>query len=124
MRDNRLPWRILCSRSLFRVAQISNLAQKKPGLRYLKVRLQGTASNRDAIGAKVQVKAGGKTYTQWNDGKSGYLSQSSELPLYFGLGSAAKVDAVEVTWPSGRKQTVTGPKVNGQIQVVEEQAAK
>jgi enediyne biosynthesis protein E4 len=100
---------------------ISNLAQKKPGLRYLKVRLRGTASNRDAIGAKVEVKAGGKTYTQWNDGKSGYLSQSSE-PLYFGLGDAAKVDSVEVTWPSGRKQTVTDPKVNGQIQVVEEGA--
>ena len=68
------------------------------------------------------MKAGGRRYTQWNDGKSGYLSQSA-MPLYFGLGDAAKVDAVEVTWPSGRKQTVTGPKVNGLIQVVEEQAA-
>ena len=46
------------------------------------------------------------------------------MPLYFGLGDAAKIDAVEVTWPSGRKQTVAGPKVNGQIQVVEEQAAR
>jgi hypothetical protein len=97
---------------------ISDLAQKKPNLRYLKVRLRGTVSNRDGIGARVQVKAGGRTLTQWNDGKSGYLSQSS-MPLYFGLGDAQKIDAVEVTWPSGRKQTVAGPKVNGQIEVVE-----
>jgi enediyne biosynthesis protein E4 len=98
---------------------ISNLAQKRPGLHYLKVALQGTVSNRDAIGARVQVRAGGQTYTQWNDGKSGYLSQS-DMPLYFGLGDAAKIDVVEVTWPSGRKQTVTGSKMNGQIAIVEE----
>jgi hypothetical protein len=97
---------------------ISDLAQKKPNLRYLKVRLRGTASNRDGLGARVQVKAGGRTLTQWNDGKSGYLSQSS-MPLYFGLGDAQKIDAVEVTWPSGKKQTVAGPKVNGEIEVVE-----
>jgi hypothetical protein len=42
------------------------------------------------------------------------------MPLYFGLGDAAKVDAVEVTWPTGKKQTVAGPKANGVIEVVEE----
>jgi hypothetical protein len=98
---------------------ISDLAQKKPGLHYLKIALQGTVSNRDAIGARVQVRAGGQTYTQWNDGKSGYLSQS-DMPLYFGLGDAKKIDAVEVTWPSGRKQTVTAPKMNRQLAIVEE----
>jgi enediyne biosynthesis protein E4 len=97
---------------------ISDLAQKRPGLRYLKIRLRGTASNRDGLGARVQVKAGGRTLTQWNDGKSGYLSQSS-MPLYFGLGEAKKVDSVVVTWPSGKKQTVAGPKMNGEIEVVE-----
>ncbi|HEX4498419.1 MAG TPA: CRTAC1 family protein [Thermoanaerobaculia bacterium] len=98
---------------------ISDLAQKKPNLHYLKIKLRGTVSNRDALGATVKVKAGGQTYTQWNDGKSGYLSQSS-MPLYFGLGDAAKVDSVEVTWPTGKTQTVTGPKANGLIEVVEE----
>ncbi|HSB53342.1 MAG TPA: ASPIC/UnbV domain-containing protein, partial [Gemmatimonadales bacterium] len=68
--------------------------------------------------ARVQVKAGGQTLTQWNDGKSGYLSQSS-MPLYFGLGDARKIDSVEVTWPSGKTQTVAGPKANGEIEVVE-----
>jgi hypothetical protein len=98
---------------------ISNLAQKKPSLHYLKIKLRGTVSNRDGLGAQVRVKAGGQTTTQWNDGKSGYLSQSS-MPLYFGLGDAAKVDTVEVTWPTGKKQTVTVPKVNGLIEIVEE----
>ncbi|HEY4588236.1 MAG TPA: ASPIC/UnbV domain-containing protein, partial [Thermoanaerobaculia bacterium] len=97
---------------------ISDLAQKKPNLRWLKVKLRGTVSNRDALGARVRVKAGGQTYTQWNDGKSGYLSQS-DMPLYFGLGEAQKVDSVEVTWPSGRTQTVAAPKVNGEIEIVE-----
>ena len=97
---------------------ISNLSEKNPQLRYLKVKLRGTKSNRDGIGAQVRVTAAGKTYTQWNDGKSGYLSQSL-IPLYFGLGKAQKVDTVEVLWPSGTTQTVRGPKVNGQIEIVE-----
>lgn len=97
---------------------ISDLAQKKPNLRWLKVKLRGTASNRGGLGARVRVKAGGQTYTQWNDGKSGYLSQS-DMPLYFGLGDAQKVDSIEVTWPSGRTQTVAAPKVNGEIEIVE-----
>ena len=42
--------------------------------------------------------------TQWNDGKSGYLSQSV-LPLYFGLGDATKIDRVEVDWPSGASRS-------------------
>jgi hypothetical protein len=53
------------------------------------------------------------------DGKSGYLSQSA-LPLYFGLGDAAKVESVEVTWPSGRKQAVTrGLRADSILRVTE-----
>jgi hypothetical protein len=96
---------------------ISNLAEKKP-IRWLQVKLRGTVSNRDALGARVRVKAGGQTWTQWNDGSSGYLSHSL-MPLYFGLGDAEKVDSVEVTWPSGKTQTVRSPKVNTQIEIVE-----
>lgn len=83
---------------------ISNLSEKKP-IHFLKVKLRGTKSNRDGLGAIVRLTAGGLTQTQQNDGKSGYLSQSS-LPLYFGLGEAAKVDRIEVSWPSGRKQVL------------------
>ena len=84
---------------------VSNLAQRR-AVHWLSVALVGTASNRDGLGARVRVSAGGRTLTQWNDGKSGYLSQSA-LPLYFGLGDATTIDRVEVTWPSGRSQVVT-----------------
>jgi hypothetical protein len=68
--------------------------------RWLRVRLVGTRSNRDGVGAKVTIRAGGRT--QWNLVRSGssYCSQS-ELPLTFGLGAQAAVDSVEVVWPSG-----------------------
>ena len=53
------------------------------------------------------------------DGKSGYLSQSS-LPLYFGLGEARSVRRVEVLWPSGRRSVLEkGVAVNRTISVAE-----
>lgn len=84
---------------------ISDLAQRKQ-IHWLKVVLSGTISNRNGLGATVRVRAGGQVYTKYNDGKSGYLSQSV-LPLYFGLGETKKIDRVEVDWPSGRKQVLT-----------------
>jgi len=84
---------------------VSNLSERER-IHWLKVKLIGTVSNRDGLGATVRVSSGGRTLMKYNDGKSGYLSQSS-LPLYFGLGDAQKVDRVEVDWPSGRKQVVT-----------------
>ena len=84
---------------------ISNLSEKKQ-VHFLKIKLVGTASNRDGLGATVKVRSGSMTCTRYCDGKSGYLSQSS-MPLYFGLGDATKVDSIEVLWPSGKKQTLT-----------------
>jgi enediyne biosynthesis protein E4 len=84
---------------------VSDLAQRK-AIHWVKIVLTGTASNRNGLGATVRVHAGGHVYMKYNDGKSGYLSQSV-LPLYFGLGDAQKVDRVEVDWPSGRKQALT-----------------
>jgi hypothetical protein len=84
---------------------VSDLAQQKK-IHWLKVVLVGTHSNRNGLGATVRVHAGGQTYTKYNDGKSGYLSQSV-LPLYFGLGDTTAVDRIEVDWPSGKKQVMT-----------------
>jgi len=84
---------------------ISNLSEKKQ-IRYLKIKLIGTTSNRDGLGATVRVYCGSKTFTRYHDGKSGYLSQSS-MPLYYGLGDASKIDRIEVLWPTGQKQTLT-----------------
>lgn len=83
---------------------ISDLAQQKK-IHWLKIMLVGTKSNRNGLGATVRVHSGGQIYTQYNDGKSGYLSQSV-LPLYFGLGDTSKIDSIDVTWPSGIKQTL------------------
>jgi hypothetical protein len=96
----------------------SDLATKGP-LQFLKIKLTGTASNADGLGATVKVVAGTNTFTQYHDGKSGYFAQSS-APLYFGLGSARQVDRVEILWPSGTRQAVTnGIPRNGLLAVRE-----
>jgi hypothetical protein len=98
---------------------VSNLAQRRP-VHSLQVRLQGRVSNRQGIGARVTVvlEDGSRTLKRV-DGKSGYLSQS-DLPLYFGLGGAAGVAAIEVRWPSGRTQRL-GPTHGGQTVTIVEQ---
>jgi len=96
----------------------SNLSERKD-LRYLKVKVIGTTSNRDGLGAKVTVQVGSKFYTKVHDGQSGYLSQGLYL-LYFGLENAEKVDQIDVLWPSGKEQIVTGPlEVNQLVEVRE-----
>jgi hypothetical protein len=98
---------------------ISNLSEKKK-IHYLKIRLVGTVSNRDGLGATVKVHCGSKTYLRYNDGKSGYLSQSS-MPLYFGLDEATQIDRIEVRWPSGKKQVLTeGIPTNTLLTIIEE----
>jgi hypothetical protein len=97
---------------------ISNLASKRP-VHWLGVSLAGTSSNRNGLGAAVRVSSGGRVLTEWQDGKSGYLSQSV-VPLYFGLDQASVVDRVEVDWPSGKKQAVTeGLRANSIVRITE-----
>ncbi len=98
---------------------VSDLSQRNTNLRHLRIVLRGTRSNRDGLGACVEVTAAGKKLTQVHDGQSGYLSQSA-MPLYFGLGTAELVEQVVVHWPSGAKQVQTGPiPSNQQLVVVE-----
>ena len=67
-------------------------------------RLVGTRSNRAAIGARVTVHAGGMTQFDEVRGGASYLSQN-DLRLHFGLGSAAKIDLIDVRWPSGKTES-------------------
>ncbi len=97
---------------------VSDLAHKK-SLSYLKVKLVGTKSNREGLGAKVVVTAGNLKLTRVLDGKSGYLSQS-DLPLYFGLADAKQINSIQVLWPSGTKQTVPHAVPNGVLEIVED----
>jgi hypothetical protein len=96
---------------------VSNLSAKTT-IHYLEVKLTGTTSNRDGLGAVVKVTAGGSTYTKVMDGNTGYLSHGV-MPLYFGLGQATTVDRIVVTWPSGKTQTVNAPAINTTVHVTE-----
>ncbi len=98
---------------------ISDLAQRHH-VHSLKVRLRGTRSNREGLGAQVTlVLPDGRRILKVLDGKSGYLSQS-DLPLYFGLADADHAGAIEVRWPSGRRQSVPGPLKAGQtVEIIE-----
>lgn len=84
------------------------------------VKTIGTRSNRDGIGTKVAVTAGGLVrYDEVRSGGS-YLS-SSDLRLHFGLGAATRVDRLELTWPSGQKDVVENPPLDS-ILVIKEGA--
>ncbi len=78
-----------------------------PGRHSLTIRLEGGPSNRDGVGALVRVTAGGRVRTAQRFGGGSYLS-ASDSRLHFGLGPVAKVDRVEVSWPSGRTDTYPG----------------
>ena len=97
---------------------VSNLTERT-SVRYLVVKLVGTTSNRDGLGATVTVRAAGRSYMKVHDGQSGYLSHSL-IPLYFGLADAKSVEEIAVTWPSGKRQVVPGPiTINTTVVVTE-----
>lgn len=73
------------------------------GNRSLRLRLVGTKSNRDGIGASVRVTHGGTSQSRVVKSGSSYLSQS-ELPLTFGVGHRDRVERIVITWPSGRTE--------------------
>jgi hypothetical protein len=70
------------------------------GNKSIRIRLVGTKSNRDAIGAKVRIFHGDTSQMRMVKGGSSYLSQS-ELPLTFGLGKRDRIDRLVIDWPSG-----------------------
>jgi enediyne biosynthesis protein E4 len=71
------------------------------GGHYLTLRLEGTASNRDGVGAKVAVTAAGRARVAWRKGGGSYQA-AGDPRLHFGLGDADRAESVEVRWPSGR----------------------
>jgi hypothetical protein len=68
---------------------------------WVSFRLEGRRSNRDGVGARVIIDAGGRRQVAERSGGGSYQS-ASDPRLHLGLGRATKVDAVEVRWPSGR----------------------
>ena len=83
--------------------------------------LTGTASNRSAVGARVEVTTDLGTTVKEVSGGAGRGSQNS-LPLEFGLGSASAVIEATIRWPSGRVETLTNPGMNRIVAVTEDAA--
>ena len=85
---------------------------------WVAVGLKGTKSNRDGIGARVEIYAGDKRWTAERVAGSGYLSQDDGR-MHFGLGAASQIDKILVRWPSGRMQTLEKQSVD-QVITIEE----
>ena len=84
-------------------ALILNQTQSKH--HWLQVQLVGTVSERDAIGARLRVRANEQVYTEWVTAGDGYLCSNENISS-FGLGDVPKVDALEIRWPTGKTQVV------------------
>src|SRR5450755_2501867 len=80
--------------------------------------LAGTKSNRLALNARIKIVAGGMTQTDEIHSGGSYLSQN-DLRVHFGLGTARKIDKVEVRWPSGSIETFSDLAVDRFYSVLE-----
>jgi len=85
---------------------------------WLTVKLKGKKSNRDGIGAHLELLAGGPKQVAERTAGSGYLSQDDGR-VHFGLGAAAKVEKLTIRWPSGQEQIVENPAVDRVLTVEE-----
>ena len=85
---------------------------------WLSIKLIGTTSNRDGVGARIKLSSGGKIQTAQKKSTTGYLSQNDPR-IHFGLAKNQMVDKLEIKWPSGKLQTLENIKAN-QILIVKE----
>jgi hypothetical protein len=88
------------------------------GHHWLRLRLVGKAPNRHAIGARVELTAGGITQTRDVIPARSFLSQV-ELPVTFGLGENDSIDALEITWPDGTTQPLTTVDIDTTLTVIQ-----
>jgi hypothetical protein len=83
---------------------------------WLRVRALDPALHRDALGSEVRVRAGGRSQLRWLLPSEGYLC-SSEPRVHFGLGSAEKVDGIDVLWPDGSRESFPGCAADRAVEV-------
>jgi hypothetical protein len=86
--------------------------------RWLELKLEGTASNRDGIGARIKVTAGGTVQYDHVSFAAGYAS-SSAAPVHFGLGAAESASSIEIRWPSGTVQDLENVPAGRVVRVKE-----
>ncbi|QEF98763.1 ASPIC and UnbV [Stieleria maiorica] len=82
-----------------------------PSRHWIAFDLEGTDSNRSAIGARVRVFWNGQQQLQEKVAASGYSSQNQSR-LHFGLGEASNIDRVVIRWPSGKEQEISAPAID------------
>jgi len=85
---------------------------------WLELRLEGTKSNRDAVGARIKLVAGGSTQYEHVSFASGYASASAG-PVHFGLGSAKSAETIEIHWPSGTLQSLKNMPADRLVKIKE-----
>ncbi len=90
------------------------------GHHWIRLKLVGTKSNRDAIGAWIKVRVNGHALSRQVMPTRSYLSQS-ELPVTIGLGKANQVESVEINWPSGVMQKIAPPAIDRLTTIIEPQ---
>ena len=97
----------------------ANLLRNRPGRNgWVRFDLEGTQSNRDAVGARIRLRTGEDWQTRIVTSGSGYLSSSSRRQ-HFGLGDAVKVDEVVIEWPSGERTVLKDLDANRPYQITE-----
>jgi hypothetical protein len=105
------------------VARAPRLLRNDQALRHhwlrLRLRLRGAGRNRDAVGARVRVEAGGLVQERTVMPARSYLSQV-ELPVTFGLGAATRVERIAVRWPDGSSQEYSGVPADAEHALVQE----
>ncbi len=90
---------------------------------WLMVRLVGSQSNRDGIGARLRLTAGGRVQVR-EVKTAGSFASASDPRVHFGLGTTGTITRLEVNWPSGTQQTFTDVPVDGVVVVHEEQGLR
>lgn len=86
----------------------------------LEIRLVGTRSNRDAIGAKVTALVGQRTISKWVSGGNGFGSLNSRW-IHLGVGKETQVSRLQIDWPSGLRQSFNNVAAGQRIEIVEGQ---
>jgi enediyne biosynthesis protein E4 len=84
------------------------------------IRVVGSASNRDGLGARVTVAAGGRTQVREVKSGSSYLGQN-DLRVHVGLGESTRVDRIDVRWPAGKTDTIRDIAANQIVTITEGQ---
>ena len=89
-----------------------------PDQHWVRVSLEQQRGNRDAIGARVELEAAGRTQVQWLHAGGTSMASSGPAELHFGLGEAEVVDRIRVIWPNGDRSEVLAQPVDAELHLI------